>query len=68
MGFGFAALLTSPIAQALIKAVGIVKTFYILGLVYFIVMIISAQFIKRPNENEIPKVENAKTNDQINVP
>lgn len=61
MGFGFAALLTSPIAQALIKAVGIVKTFYILGLVYFVVMIISAQFIKRPNEDEIPKVENAKT-------
>src|SRR5699024_9789027 len=52
---------TSPIAHALIKAAGIVKTFYILGLVYFIVMIISAHFIKRPNENEIPKVENAKT-------
>lgn len=48
MGFGFAALLTSPIAQFLMSSVGLSNTFYILGASYFLVMIVSAQFIKRP--------------------
>lgn len=52
MGFGFASLLTSPIAQYLISHQGLVETFYILGTVYFLVMIIVSQFIKRPTSDE----------------
>ncbi|KRN88415.1 L-lactate MFS transporter [Ligilactobacillus ceti] len=55
MGFGFAAMLTGPVAQKLMAAFGLVKTFYILGAVYFIVMIISAQFIKKPQPGELPQ-------------
>lgn len=46
MGFGFAALLTSPMAQWLIIHSGIINTFYILGVMYFVVMILVSQFIK----------------------
>ncbi|HEX1598282.1 TPA: MFS transporter [Streptococcus pneumoniae] len=53
MGFGFASLLTSPIAQHLIAGVGLVETFYILGASYFIIMLLASQFIKRPNEQEL---------------
>src|SRR5690625_1640983 len=42
MGFGFAALITGPFAAKLITIVGISKTFYILGTIYFIVMFTSA--------------------------
>lgn len=49
MGFGFAAMLTGPVAQKLISIVGLERTFYILGIFYFIVMIISAQFIRKPS-------------------
>lgn len=52
MGFGFASLLTSPIAQYLISHQGLVETFYILGTAYFLVMIIVSQFIKRPTSDE----------------
>lgn len=48
MGFGFAAMLTSPIAHHLIATVGVVSTFYTLGILYFVVMIIAAQFIRPP--------------------
>ena len=55
MGFGFAAMLTGPVAQNLMAAVGIVNTFYILGAFYFVVMIIAAQFIKKPRPHELPQ-------------
>lgn len=61
MGFGFASLLVSPVARFLMSTVGLEKTFYILGLTYFIVMLISAQFIKKPKENEVPQVLDKKT-------
>lgn len=48
MGFGFAAMLTSPVAHRLMDQVGVERTFYILGAVYFIVMLIAAQFIRPP--------------------
>lgn len=53
MGFGFAAMLTSPIAHILIDRVGIEATFYILGTAYFIVMIIAAQFIRPPKADQV---------------
>lgn len=55
MGFGFAALLTGPIAQTLMASFGVSSTFYILGIFYFLVMIVAAQFIKKPRQNELPK-------------
>ena len=55
MGFGFAALLTGPIAQTLMASFGVSSTFYILGIFYFLVMIVAAQFIKKPRQNELSK-------------
>ena len=49
MGFGFAALLTGPLALRLIMTIGLANAFYILGLFYFVVMIITAQFIRKPH-------------------
>ena len=53
MGFGFAAMLTGPIAQSLMANVGVVNTFYILAS-YFVVMLVAAQFIKKPRSHELP--------------
>ncbi|HFV2948129.1 TPA: OFA family MFS transporter [Streptococcus agalactiae] len=53
MGFGFASLVTSPLAQSLLIRIGVGKTFYILGLVYFFVMMIASQFIKQPPQEKI---------------
>ena len=49
MGFGFAAMLTGPIAQKLIGTIGLTATFYLLGSVYFVMMILAAQFIRKPD-------------------
>ena len=54
LGFGFAALLTGPIAQQLMSNVGLSATFYVLGAFYLVVMLIAAQFIKKPRPNELP--------------
>lgn len=61
MGFGFASLLTSPIAQYLIQTDGIVKTFYILGATYFVVMLLASQFIKRPTKEDLKRLSSEKT-------
>ncbi|HEQ7533359.1 TPA: OFA family MFS transporter [Streptococcus pyogenes] len=53
MGFGFASLLTSPIAQGLIETEGLVATFYLLGLIYLIVMLFASQLIIKPTAAEI---------------
>lgn len=53
MGFGFAAMITSPFAHLLIDHVGVEVTFYTLGAVYFIVMIAAAQFIQPPKASPL---------------
>ncbi|HEP2667005.1 TPA: OFA family MFS transporter [Streptococcus pyogenes] len=53
MRFGFASLLTSPIAQWLIETEGLVATFYLLGLIYLIVMLFASQLIIKPTAAEI---------------
>ncbi|MBU8907074.1 L-lactate MFS transporter [Desertibacillus haloalkaliphilus] len=55
MGFGFAAMIASPIMNNLISSVGIANTFYILGIIYFIVMFSSALYIERPPEGWMPE-------------
>ncbi|WP_028784256.1 OFA family MFS transporter [Thalassobacillus devorans] len=55
MGFGFAAAIASPVMDLLIDSVGIAMTFYILGISYFIIMILSSLYIERPPEGWKPE-------------
>lgn len=55
MGFGFASMIASPIMNALINSVGLANTFYILGIIYFVVMIASAQYLAPPPKGWLPK-------------
>lgn len=60
MGFGFAAMLTSPLAQRLMAQVGLANTFYLLGLGYGLVMLVAAQFIRPPRPGEVTAVSEAQ--------
>ncbi|MDZ5784202.1 L-lactate MFS transporter [Marinococcus luteus] len=50
MGFGFAAMIASPVMASLIEGAGIPATFFILGAVYFVIMMSSALYLERPPE------------------
>jgi MFS transporter, OFA family, oxalate/formate antiporter len=54
MGFGMGALLTAPIAASLMESIGISNTFYVLGVSYFILMILGAAYIAPPPEGWVP--------------
>ncbi|SEF21207.1 MFS transporter, OFA family, oxalate/formate antiporter [Streptococcus gallolyticus] len=60
MGFGFASLLTSPIAHFLITHYGIINTFYLLGFAYLAIMLIVSQFLKFPAYNKNDTNDNHK--------
>lgn len=53
-GFGTGALITAPIASRLIVSVGVLKTFAILGVVYFFAVTIPAFFMKDPPRDYRP--------------
>src|SRR5262249_30649427 len=53
-GFGAGALITAPIATRLTSAVGVLKTFAILGIAYFIVVAAAATFMKDPPPGYAP--------------
>ncbi len=55
MGFGFAALIASPIIQKLIVAVGLANTFFILGLFYFTVIFLSSRYLAPPKPGWTPE-------------
>ncbi|WP_026859126.1 L-lactate MFS transporter [Jeotgalicoccus psychrophilus] len=55
MGFGFAAMIASPLMRTLIESVGIPNTFFILGAIYFTVMLVSSLYLERPPEGYHPK-------------
>jgi OFA family oxalate/formate antiporter-like MFS transporter len=55
MGFGFAAAISSPIMDALIKSVGVANTFYILGVAYFLVMAVSSLYLEKPPLDWMPE-------------
>lgn len=55
MGFGFAAMIASPVMRMLIESVGIPNTFFILGIIYFIVMFASSLYLEKPPEGYHPK-------------
>lgn len=54
MGFGFASLISSPIMNKLIEYVGISNTFYTLGIIYFIIILSSAQYLAPPKDGWTP--------------
>ncbi|MBM7608212.1 OFA family oxalate/formate antiporter-like MFS transporter [Lysinibacillus composti] len=51
LGFGSGALLTAPVAAKLMEAVGISNTYFILGISYFILMMLGALYIAPPAGN-----------------
>lgn len=55
MGFGFAALISGPVAEMLIANAGLKFTFLILGIAYFVIMMASAQYLAPPPEGWVPK-------------
>lgn len=62
MGFGFASMIASPIMNMLIDSVGIANTFYILGIIYFVVMFASAQYLAPPPKDWVPAGFSADVN------
>lgn len=61
MGFGFAAMLTGPVAQNLIAGIGLVPTMYVLGTAYLLIMLTAAQVIRKPRPGEVPAADIAKS-------
>ncbi|WP_053364954.1 L-lactate MFS transporter [Bacillus sp. FJAT-27245] len=55
MGFGFAAAISSPIMDSLIKSVGTANTFFILGAAYFAIMTLSSLYLEKPPVNWLPE-------------
>ena len=53
-GFGAGALVTAPIATRLIAGVGVLSTFQILGVAYFILVVGSAMFMVNPTQDYRP--------------
>ena len=53
-GFGAGALVTAPVAQRLITAVGVSSTFVILGIAYFVIIMIAATVMKNPPAGYAP--------------
>lgn len=52
MGFGFAALISSPVIVYLLPRIGIANTFFVLGGAYFIIMMFSSLYLVLPPENQ----------------
>jgi OFA family oxalate/formate antiporter-like MFS transporter len=55
MGFGFAALIFGPVMQALFDAVGVSLAFYILGAIYMLIILSSANYMVKPPEGYAPR-------------
>jgi OFA family oxalate/formate antiporter-like MFS transporter len=54
MGFGFGALIFGPIMAKLFVAISIPSTFYALGVLYFVVMNLSAWYLEPPEKGWLP--------------
>ncbi len=54
MGFGFAALISSPLIVYLISAVGIANTFFIMGSAYFLIIFGSSRYLSAPPAGWVP--------------
>lgn len=54
MGFGFASLVAGPLMRYLTDNYGLMQNFLILGIGYFLVISLSAAYLRAPKEGEIP--------------
>lgn len=54
MGFGFAALIAGPVIRMIIDSMGIAAVFYLLGAVYFVLMLVSSQYLAPPPQGWAP--------------
>lgn len=54
MGFGFAALISSPLIVKLIATVGIANTFFIMGTAYFTIIFASSRYLCPPPAGWVP--------------
>ena len=54
MGFGFAALISSPLIVFLISKVGIANTFYITGSGYFAIIFVASLYLAPPPKDWLP--------------
>ncbi|WAM33066.1 L-lactate MFS transporter [Caldicellulosiruptor morganii] len=64
LGFGMSPIVTAPIARRLITHFGPFVTFRVLGVIFFIVIILLALFFRFPNRKE--KEPNEKISEEIN--
>lgn len=55
MGFGFAALISSPLIVYFISAVGIANTFFIMGSMYFLIIFASSRYLAPPPQGWLPE-------------
>ena len=55
MGFGAGALITAPVAANLIGSFGVSTTFYMLGISYFILIVLGASYIAPPPSGWMPQ-------------
>ncbi|NIJ45373.1 OFA family oxalate/formate antiporter-like MFS transporter [Wenyingzhuangia heitensis] len=55
MGFGFAALIFGPVMAKLFETVGVSNAFYILGIIYMVLILSSANYIERPPVGYVPE-------------
>ncbi|WP_020007837.1 L-lactate MFS transporter [Salinicoccus albus] len=55
MGFGFAAMIASPVMEYLMVTLSIPATFYILAAAYLLIMLISSLYLEKPPEGYSPK-------------
>ncbi|HCE44782.1 MAG TPA: MFS transporter [Lentisphaeria bacterium] len=55
MGFGFASLIAGPITHKMILNIGLANTFFTLGLVYFVIIFASSQYLSPPPAGWVPE-------------
>jgi OFA family oxalate/formate antiporter-like MFS transporter len=54
MGFGFGAFFMGKIAPGMVNGMGVATTFYILGIIFLILVTVTAQFYKNPPKGWLP--------------
>ncbi|MFS4415277.1 OFA family MFS transporter [Maribacter sp. 2307ULW6-5] len=55
MAFGFSALLFGPVMQRLFEGLGIAHAFYVLGVAYTFIVVVSSLYLAPPPANYVPK-------------
>lgn len=61
MGFGFASLLAGPLMQFLVRELGLVMNFVVLGTAYSIIMTASALYLEPPKQDVKKTTEQARS-------